>query len=330
LSKKKDRPTWVIPVVASGSVTFKIQVGGTGPDPEGTVGRSGATCVACDSPVPLKYVRDQGRSGRLGATLMAVVAEGDRQRVYLPADPSHIEAAEIPAPANIPDSDLPERALGFRVQAYGMTQHKDLFTNRQLVALAALSDLVHEARERAVADALAAGRGDDPRSLQDGGTGAVAYAESVAVYLAFGVSKVSNLGSSLVGWMSDRGALRETFARQAISMVWDFAEPAPLGDSGGSWATCIEKVALSVASCPANRPVGSVVQQDAARIAPRRSVVSTDPPYYDNVAYADLSDYFYVWLRRAARTCPQARSTPSSLSRSRSPRSSRLSPAPCS
>jgi putative DNA methylase len=169
------------------------------------------------------------------------------------------------------------------------------------VALTTFSDLVQEARERVQRDALAAGLPDDNKPLRDGGTGAAAYAEAVGVYLAFAVSKMTNIGSSIASWMSDRGAFRETFARQAIPMKWDFAEANTFADTGGSFTIAIDKGAMAIDALP-SCTIATAAQVDAAsQNLSFGKVVSTDPPYYDNIGYADLSDFFYVWLRRSLR-----------------------------
>ncbi len=238
--------------------------------------------------MPLTYVREQGKNGNIGAELIAVVAEGDRRRHYVRADEIQRVAAHVDRPLDGPDSDLPTAALGFRVQAYGMRQHSDLFGARQLVALTTFSDLVGEARVQILQDLAKAG---DSRSIE--------YADAVAIYLAFAVDKGANLWSSLASWMSDRGAFRETFARQAVPMVWDYAEANPLGSAGGGFVMGLEKVAMAVAACGVSGTPGFVSQVDAMTRSYRGVLVATDPPYYDNVGYADLSDYFYVWLRRS-------------------------------
>ena len=176
-----------------------------------------------------------------------------------------------------------------------------LFTPRQLVALTTFSDLVTEVRARVERDAIVAGLPDDGTPLRDGGTGATAYAEAVGVYLAFAVSKMTNIGSSIASWMSDRGAFRETFARQAIPMTWDFAEANTFADMGGSFAIAIEKGAMVIDAFPSS-VASFAVQADAAlQTVSDGKLVSTDPPYYDNIGYADLSDFFYVWLRRSLK-----------------------------
>ncbi|MGQ0742866.1 MAG: DUF1156 domain-containing protein [Acidimicrobiales bacterium] len=285
LSTKKGRETWVQPIVdrENRSIGFEIR---TGPGcPEGTVGRNGAVCLATGTPVPLAYVRAEGKAGRMGAQLMAIVAEGHRSRIYLPPDPDHdrIARSAVP-PEDVPDTDLPEKALGFRVQGYGMTKHRHLFTDRQLVALCTFSDLVMEARARLVSD----GARED-------------YADAVATYLAFTISKVADRGSTICTWFTDRDSTRNTFARQAIPMTWDFAEMNQLLRGTGSFAGANEWTVESLDAAAPGLP-GRAYQLDAGTLRHDQGVVHvTDPPYYDNIGYADLSDFFYVWLRRSLK-----------------------------
>jgi putative DNA methylase len=179
----------------------------------------------------------------------------------------------------------------------------DLFTPRQLVALDTLSDILGEVGTKAKLDAIAAGNPADDTLLNQGGTGPTAYGEALSIYLAFAISKVSNLGSSITSWMNDRGAFRETFARQAVPMIWDFAEANLLADLGGSFSTCVDKGSMAIAHFPIDATFGKASQEDAAeQSVSLNKIVSTDPPYYDNIGYADLSDFFYVWLRRNLRT----------------------------
>ena len=281
-------------------IRFEVKTGkGTAPD--GTVNRKGAVCIACNTPVPFDHIRREGKAGRMDAQLMAIVAEGQGGRVYLSPDEEQVRIANSAQPEWKPDSNLPEQALGFRVQGYGMTKHADLFTPRQLVALTTFSDLVSEAREKIKADAVAAGIPDDDLPLNDGGIGATAYGDAVATYLAFAVDKGANIWSSLCSWMNDRGAMRETFARQAIPMIWDFAEANPFCNSGGNFEMFINR-SVDVTQIINSDSIGKVFQHDAAIKHKSDSVtklISSDPPYYDVVPYADLSDFFYVWMRRS-------------------------------
>ena len=232
---------------------------------------------------------------------MAIVAEGVRGRVYLAPTAEHEAIARQAEPTWKPTGDVPARLTGGTCVPYGMKEWGDLFTPRQLVALTTFSDLVAEAIAKVKAEALAAGLPDDGRGLDAGGIGATAYAEAMGVYLTFAISKVANIGSSIASWMNDRGAFRETFARQAIPMVWDFAESNPFADAGGSIDAAIDKGSMAVRDLP-RKGTGFAVQADAQtqRISDAK-LVSTDPPYYDNIGYADLSDFFYVWLRRSLK-----------------------------
>uniref|UniRef100_UPI0036F3B76B hypothetical protein n=1 Tax=Leptothermofonsia sichuanensis TaxID=2917832 RepID=UPI0036F3B76B len=255
--------------------------------------------------MPLEYVRQEGRAGRMGAQMMAIVAEGQNGRVYLAPTAEQEAIANAAQPQWKPDTDLPKEALGFRVQNYGMTKHADLFTPRQLVALTTFSDLVGEAREKATQDAVAAGLPNDDVPLNDGGTGARAYGEAISVYLAFAVDKMTDYHSDLCSWHSGRDTIRNTFGRQAIPMVWDFAEANPMSDSTGNFNGAIEWV-VKVLEIAHPHAYSKVTQHDATAPHPHHDttpkLISTDPPYYSAVPYADLSDFFYVWLRRSLGT----------------------------
>jgi putative DNA methylase len=303
LGKKKGKEAYVVPHVGVGRIDFSIGHDvKTAPtkDTDGTVTRTGAVCVACGTSAPLPYVRAEGKGKRMGAQLMAMAVEGNRRRIYLPPTPQHEQAAEVSIPDDVPDTELPEAALGFRVQGYGMTRHSDLFTQRQLAALTSLSDLVPEARRKAFNDALAAGLSSGD-CLEQGGNEAEAYADGVAAYLALAVSKFTDYGCSLVAWYPGEDRPSHLFARQAISMLWDFAEVNALSRIGGTFDNAVRLIADVVGSLPIGTKARSARQADAAARAYDSVLVSTDPPYYDNVGYADLADFFYVWLRRSLR-----------------------------
>ncbi|TFE80009.1 MULTISPECIES: DUF1156 domain-containing protein [Micrococcus] len=309
LGKKKGKEAYVVPEVLEDpdaptgrSVRFSIGHDlSTAPETDGTVGRTGAECIACGTAVPLKYVREEGRSGRLGTALMAVVAEGARRRTYTSPSEEHARAAHQAAPSSAPNTPMPPQAPSFRVQAYGMTKHADLFTNRQLVALTTFSDLVAEAREQVLADALASGLPQGDR-LTDGGSGAAAYADAIATYLGMSVGRLSDYSSSISTWMPDpkNEGIRNTFARQAIPMTWDFAEVNPFSESSGNFGFMIRGIAR-VLDTFTGKKFSEAVQADASERSYAGLLVATDPPYYDNIGYSDLSDFFYVWLRRSLR-----------------------------
>ena len=302
LSTKKGKEVYVVPVVEDGGYQFTIKAG-TPPEwaTNGTkLSRGSFRCLVSNVPIPYTYIDDEANAGRMDEQLMAIVAMGDRERVYLPPTDGMQRVARSAEPTWKPNA--PSRgtwASNAQGRRYGFQTFGDYFTPRQLVALTTFSDLVGEAREHVRADIVSAGIVDDVVSLRDGGTGATAYAEAVGVYLAFAISKLANTGSSIATWMNDRGAFRETFARQAIPMVWDYAEANPFADTGGSLDTVLSKVSMVIRAFP-TWTSGKASQADAAaQVLTDAKVVSTDPPYYDNIGYADLSDFFYVWLRRS-------------------------------
>ena len=308
LSKKKGKEAYVEPVVEGGGYRFTVKAGDLSEVPGlgTTMGKRRAfRCLMSGVPVPYDHIRSEGQAGRMGERLMAIVAEGDRGRVYLPPTPEHETVACAAEPPWKPETALPANPRDFKTPNYGMTTFGDLFTNRQLVALTTFSDLVAEARERIRQDAVGAGLSEDGVPLRDGGAGATAYAEAVGVYLAFALSKMADRGSTICTWFTDRDSSRNTFSRQSIPMTWDYAELNTLLDGTGSFAGAVEWTAESiegiVASHSANFGLGE--QADAAgQTISVDKVTSTDPPYYDNIGYADLSDFFYVWLRRSLRS----------------------------
>jgi putative DNA methylase len=309
LSKKKGREAWVRPIITIDSghpsgkrVEFEIGYGEVGAptiDQDGTVSRNGGRCVACASAVALTYIRATSREVGLGEQLMAIVASGSQRREYLPPNEEHRQAAVVERPESVPDASLPAEALGFRVQNYGLTRWADLFTDRQLLALTTFSDLVMEARDRVFHNALAAGTSHGDR-LELGGVGAEAYADAVATYLGLAVSRCCDYSSAMCSWHVNRELIRNVFGRQAIPMNWDFAETMILSSSAGGFAGQVKWVAKAIEGSPKG-PVATVLQADAATISAGGALISTDPPYYDNIGYSDLSDFFYVWLRRSLR-----------------------------
>jgi putative DNA methylase len=305
LGKKKGKEAYVIPSVVAGKVQFAI-----GNDPrraptvetDGTVGRTGATCISCRTAVELKHVRAEACAGRMGSKLMATVAEGNRSRVYLEPQPDQEAAADLPRPLSAPAGEIPPQAPSFRVQAYGFKEYTDLFAARQLTALTTFSDLVTEARERVLADALASGMPEGDR-LEASGTGAAAYADAVTTYLGMASSTIADDMGTLVTWRSSHGtgATRSTFARQALPMTWDYAEVNPFSHSSGDFTNTMPGIAAVLDRLGRGR-TGYARQCDAKDGVQQEALIATDPPYYDNIGYSDLSDFFYVWLRRSLRT----------------------------
>jgi putative DNA methylase len=320
LSTKKGKEAYVEPVIEGYGYRFTVKVGK--PDnmdevKKGTKsGGSGSDflCLMSGVPMPFDFLRTTAKAGGMGARLMAIVAEGKRGRVYLSPSTIQEDIALGAKPDWRPETSLPDRALGFRVQEYGMTTWDTLFTDRQLVALTTFSDLVQEARDQIRSDAIAAGLTDDGVPLREGGTAATAYSEAVGVYLAFCLSKQADLGNSLCRWEPVAQCPRQLFGRQAIPMVWDFAEGNPLGTSSGSWSVFVDgitKAFVKTFGVKSKTEYGVSMQEDAGtQSISKNKIASTDPPYYDNIGYADLSDFFYVWLRRSLRsTNPEVFST---------------------
>ncbi len=301
LSKKKGKEAWVHASVIAGEVHYEVRHDANGPkgNNDGTVGRKGAVSIADGTPMDLKYVRAEAKAGRMGAHLIAVVGEAARGRVYVSPTVDQAEAADVGRPDDIPMAELPAQAPSFRVQAYGFQFWADLFADRQLVALTTLSDLVSEARKLALTDAHAADLPTGDR-LENGGTGAEAYADAIATYLAFAISRTTNKLSSICSWDSSvkMEAVRGVFARQALPMTWDYAEANPFAGSSGSYLNDVDWVAKAIEKVPSTG-TGEAQQADAASRSYDSLVISTDPPYYDNIGYSDLSDFFYVWLRRS-------------------------------
>ena len=303
LSSKTGSRAWVEPEVnrASGTYRFVVRTG-SGAVPDGTVARKGGRCLVTGTPMPFTHIRAEGKAGRMGMCLMAVVSEGEKGRVYFSPVECHRDIAFSAGPKDKPSGSISHWPGRTNVVEYGMTTFADLFTDRQLVALTTFSDLVAEAREKVLTDALATGMDADAPRLADEGTGAQAYADGVATYLGLAVSKAADLGNSLCRWEPIAQCPRQLFARQAIPMVWDFAEANPLSRSSGSWMVFCEGLARAIEKCFTlkNLVSATVQQRDVADQADSECrIFATDPPYYDNIGYADLSDFFYVWQRRA-------------------------------
>jgi putative DNA methylase len=306
LSAKPGKEAYVEPVIEGSGYRFAVKVGKPR-DAEaaknGTKLGRGANfqCVMSGSPISPDHVYGEANAGRMGARLMAIVAEGDRGRIYLPPTREMEATANEAKPDWKPEVTMPENPRWFSPPLYGLTTYGDLFTPRQMVALTTFSDLVQEARERIKPDALTAGCPDDGNPLADGGTGATAYADAVAVYLGMSVSKMSDAQSSLCRWKPTMDQSIATFGRHALPMVWDYSEANAFSGMAGDPLVSLTNMMRVLDGTAATIPA-IVAQSDAqTQSYSKDAVVSTDPPYYDNIGYADLSDFFYVWLRRTLR-----------------------------
>jgi putative DNA methylase len=308
LSTKAGGEVYVEPIVEGSSYRFAVHVGKPkNPDvvKRGTkLARANFACVMSGTPVSGDYIKAEGKAGRIGARLMAMVVEGDRKRLYLAPLPDHEAVAQSASPEWRPEVVISGSTQYLGVKPYGMDRFDQLFTNRQLVALATFAQLVDEAKARIRLDAVDAGLVDSTSPLRDAGNGAQAYSEAVPMYLAFALSKLADRGSTICTWFTERDSTRNTFGRQAIPMTWDFAELNTLLGGTGSFlgaaewtAESLEGLAVGGAGLHSSANQADAQRQDISA----GKVVSTDPPYYDNVPYADLADFFYVWLRRTLR-----------------------------
>ena len=306
LSAKKGKETYVELVIEGRGYRFSVKVGKP-QDPEkarlGTTAgkRHAFKCLMSGVPVTYDHIRAEGKAGRMRERLMAIVAEGERGRVYLAPTTEHDAAARQARPDWRPDVYLPANPRDFKTPNYGLAAFSDLFTPRQLVALTTFSDLVGDATKRVRREAAAAGLADDNRPLRDGGIGATAYAEAVGVYLALALSRLSDICNALCGWEVTKTQVRHLFTRQAIPMLWDFAENNVFGNAAGAYLVSLENMTKALDKMPAHGH--GAVSQDTAQVQSTGvdKLISTDPPYYDNIGYADLSDFFYVWLRRSLK-----------------------------
>lgn len=304
LSSKFGKENWVEPLIEGDHYRFAVRVGKpSAAAKDGTkLARANFTCILSGAPIPSDYIKIEGKAGRIGARLMAIVAEGTRGRVYLdPTDEAESVAVQA-KPIWKPEGDIATRMTGGNCTPYGLTSWGDLFTPRQLITLTTFSDLVTEAREKIIADAKAAGLPNDGHGLDAGGTGTTAYGDAVAVYLGFAIDKIADYNSSLVAWSPTRDQAKTTFGRQGLPMIWDYAEVNPLAGYAGDYSVSIAGIAKSPEAAPRSAIAGTAVNADAqTQVISELKVISTDPPYYDNIGYADLSDFFYVWLRRSLR-----------------------------
>jgi putative DNA methylase len=307
LSESVRGKAWVAPQVHGRDIRYTVT--SLGDVPERTVGDKSARCLFTGGPIPLEYVRAQGKAGRLVPHMFAIVGERNGRRVFVAPSSRDFEPALDARGIELPDADLPEKALGFRVQGYGVKRFSSLFLPRQARAIATFSELVRQVHEDILIDARRAGLDRDETSLEDGGCGARAYADAVTAILGLCVGRLAVSNNILVQWFLDprsgSGKATPAFRMQTVSMVWDFVETNPFSYSVGGWSGPVVESALQAFALAAeDGPPAEVLVADARDIAvrvPSSCLVATDPPYYANIGYADLSDFFYIWLRRSLR-----------------------------
>lgn len=318
LSSKLGKEAWIEPIVdkAAGTIAYRIRKGGTKDElavaAKGTKsGRGNFICLLSGAAISAEYVRSHAVEGRMGETLIAVVAEGKTGRAYASPDETQIaiaESTECSAIAQVCRETFlagatPEKLTGGTCYGYGLDSWGKIFTDRQLTALSTFSDLVAEVRTIIEKDAKIVLNDENGKALRDGGLGATAYADAVSIYLGFLVGQLANHSSTICGWNSPNQQMRSTFSRQALPMTWDFAEVNPFSESSGSYHNLFTRQVKGfevLGSGAAGET--SIEQVDAQNVVyPEDVVVSTDPPYYDNIAYADLSDFFFMWMKRSLR-----------------------------
>lgn len=298
LSKKGSRISWVEPSYNQKEVSFIVHDSGK-PSIDGTVDRKGARCACCGTPISFPYIRDEGKAGRMKVKLSTVVAEGKRAKLYLTPDVEQANAANVVRPDNYPDAEMANNPRNFNTPIYGMDHFSDLFSNRQLTSLVTFSDMLQRVRSQIERDAVEAGLQDNHLGLNQNGSGARAYAEAVSIYLAFAIDRLADFSTSVSRWSSSNEKAMNCFSKQAIAMTWDYPEVNIFGNAVGSFDQIVDYVADCIETLPKADNVGVAEQRDAqSDCGLRNIVVSTDPPYYDNINYGDLADFFYIWLRR--------------------------------
>lgn len=306
LSNKDGKEIYIEPVIANDGYSFVVKAGK--PDDKdgaknGTKLARGANfkCLMSSAPISGDYIKAEGKAGGFGVRLMAVVCEGDRTRVYLPPNQEQEGAARVEKPEWLPDLTISGSTQYLGVKPYGMETFDQLFTNRQLNTLTTFADLISETHAEILKDCEGKDFKIDPNGLEDGGSGAKAYADAVCLYLAFAIDRCCDFSNSCTRWVAGNQKVMNLFGKQAIGMTWDFSEAAILNRTVGGFAPAVEFISECIKKLP-GAGWGEAVQQDAAtsKMAANK-VISTDPPYYDNVPYADLSDFFYVWLRKSLK-----------------------------
>lgn len=304
ISKKKGYEAWVEPYYENGRLGFEVHKGKCPAGKESSkIGRGGVfRCPCCGELTTDQYLKTEGKAKRIGEQMMAIVADGPKGRVYLPASIEQQLLANVPKPEEYPDGVIPTNPRWFSPPAFGMTNFSDIFSNRQLLTLSTFSALIPDVQKVIEKDALNSGMKNDHISIADRGDGAKAYGEAVSIYLAFLIDQMANQSSSINGWNSINQQMISLFSRQAMPMVWDHAECNIFSNSSGSFNSLFDRM-IKAFSLLGQGETGVVEQIDAQSDCGMRNImVSTDPPYYDNIGYSDLSDFFYIWMRNSLRT----------------------------
>lgn len=304
LRSKGNEDIWAEPVAQEGTVRFELKTGICPKEHKSNkIGSQGAIfrCPACGSLTTDAYVKQMGQAHQLGAQMMAIVLETEDGLHYIAPNDLQQSAANVPVPENIPPGEIPDNPHWFSPPGFGFKNYTDLFSPRQLAMLTTLCDLLCEVQDKVASDALAAGMNASGGGLAQGGTGALAYGQAIGVYLAFVIDKMADANSTICSWRTTGGGLRNTFGRQAIPMVWTFAEGNPFSSITGNFKTTLKNIVACIKQLPCGSQV-TTYQGDAVIVDyPDNVMVCTELPYYKSIGYAHLSDYFYIWMRRSLK-----------------------------
>ena len=281
LSTKVGREVYIQPIIDHKEITYEVRHGKGAPKSPKQGRGAKFKCVCCSQVATPEYIKQEGTKGCMGEVLMGIVAEGDNGRVYLSSSSEQASVASFEKPDGVACEELAFDPRAITPPLYGLTEFRDLFTPRQLTALVTFSDLIAEAKKRIEFD---------------GGT--KEYSQALSVYFAFIVDKLADRGSNLCSWIASSEDIRPVFPRHALTMVWDYAESNPFSNSVGSWSNMVGWVLKSLQNLPTGKSSSAFQYNAQSDNGLRNLVVSTDPPYYDNVPYANISDFYYIWLRQ--------------------------------
>jgi putative DNA methylase len=292
LSKKKGKEAYIQPIIEGMNIRYEVKYGKNVPDAPKTARGAKFKCVRCGEATTEDYIRTEANAKRIGQVLIGIVADSRNGRIYLSPNDEQIAAAIVDQPENYPYDEIAYNPRDFRPPYYGFKTYGELFTNRQLTALSTLQELLADAKVKIMNDAS---------SLNC--SNVEAYSNAICVYLSFLIDKMTDYHSSLCTWHCSKELIRNTFGRQAVGITWDYSEANPFSNSAGCIDNMVDWIVKSIYNFPHAEKASYAEQRDAQSDNGMRNImVSTDPPYYNNIAYADLSDYFYVWLRRSLKS----------------------------
>jgi putative DNA methylase len=278
------------------SIQFKVEKNGSTPSAAKISRGAKFKCLCCNEVIPDEYVKTEAQNNRMTSKMMAVIAEGKKGKIFLTPTESDINCSLIDKPTNYPDGQLSDDRRAIWCPLYGLDTFSKLFTNRQLLLLTTYTECIKEIVQMVERDALNKHLAADSIPLREGGSGARAYSEAIGVYLSFAIDRLANYSSTLNGWSGE--FIIQTFGRQGLPMMWDYIESNPFSNSTGNWDGAISWITKVLEKIlPNAKSIAYQYSATTPRKISYKPIVSTDPPYYDNIGYADLSDYFYIWMR---------------------------------